>query len=285
MKKLLLILLCLPMIGFGQDNIILFDGEEIVAKIIEININDIKYKKISNLDGPLYTLDKNEVFMIKYANGEKEVFDKKDVKKDINKGIESYTLRTGELIPLVFRETLNSKEVTNGQLVRFAVREDVLSDENKIIIKANSIVNGRISNVKKAAWAGQKGKISITINSIRAVDGTSVPVYYNMNNEGKGRQAVAIGVGAVLFFPVLFVKGKQATIESGTTILVETMSDVKFNTFNFEQKDLLVSKIIEVDIIEEEIIEEEIIKKPLAKDYKSSSEHQKALRKYYKSIE
>ena len=78
MKKLLLILLCLPMIGFGQDNIILFDGEEIVAKIIEININDIKYKKISNLDGPLYTLDKNEVFMIKYANGEKEVFDKKD---------------------------------------------------------------------------------------------------------------------------------------------------------------------------------------------------------------
>ena len=285
MKKLLLILLCLPMIGFGQDNIILNDGKEIVAKIIEININDIKYKKFNNLNGPLYTLHIHDVFMIKYENGEKDVFEKKDVNRKVKSEIENYTLRSGELIPLVFREALSSKEISNGQLVRFAVREDVLSDKNKIIIKANSIVNGRISHVKKAAWLGQKGKISITINSIKAVDGTSVPVYYNMNNEGKSRQAAAIGVGAILFFPVLFVKGKDASIDAGTSILVETMSDVKFNTINFEKKDLVVSKIIEEEIIEEEIIEEEIIKKPLFKDYKTSVDYQRALRKYYKSIE
>ena len=61
MKKLLLLLLCLPMIGFGQDNIILKDGEEISAKILRINPENIEYKKLSNLQGPTYTLDKIDV--------------------------------------------------------------------------------------------------------------------------------------------------------------------------------------------------------------------------------
>jgi len=78
MKKLLLILLCLPMIGFGQDNIILKDGEEILAKVLKINASNIEYKNSSNLQGPTYTLDKKDVFMIKYENGEKEVFREKE---------------------------------------------------------------------------------------------------------------------------------------------------------------------------------------------------------------
>jgi hypothetical protein len=78
MKKLLLIILCLPIIGLGQDNIILKDGEEISSKILRINEENIEYKKSSNLQGPTYTLDKTDVFMIKYENGEKEVFSEKE---------------------------------------------------------------------------------------------------------------------------------------------------------------------------------------------------------------
>tara|TARA_B110000240_G_scaffold48994_1_gene55715 strand:- start:335 stop:934 length:600 start_codon:yes stop_codon:yes gene_type:complete len=78
MKKLLLILLCLPLIGFGQDNIILKDGEEISSKILRINPENIEYKKASNLQGPTYTLGKIDVFMIKYENGEQEVFSEKE---------------------------------------------------------------------------------------------------------------------------------------------------------------------------------------------------------------
>ena len=77
MKKGLLILLCLPMIGFGQDNIILKNGEEISAKVLRINTDNIEYKKLSNSQGPTYTVDKSDVFMIKYENGEKEVFSEK----------------------------------------------------------------------------------------------------------------------------------------------------------------------------------------------------------------
>jgi hypothetical protein len=50
------------------------NGDEIESKVLEINDNDIKYKKFSNQDGPSYTLLKSKIFMIKYASGDKDVF-------------------------------------------------------------------------------------------------------------------------------------------------------------------------------------------------------------------
>ena len=59
--------------AFAQDIIILKDGKEISSKILEVNVGDIKYKKADNLDGPTYTVIKSEVFILKYANGTKDV--------------------------------------------------------------------------------------------------------------------------------------------------------------------------------------------------------------------
>lgn len=284
MKKILLLLIYLPFSGLAQDNIILNDGTEISAKIIEINTDNIKYKKHTNPYGPLYTKNINDIFMIRYENGEKELFNKKQANKK-QKGVEKYTLRGGDLIPLVFKQSISSKDISNGMLVKFAVKEDVVSDKNKIIIKSNTTVNGRITRVKKAAWAGQKGKIDIQINSIKAVDGTNIPVYYNLNNEGKSRQAAAIGIGVVLFWPALFIKGKQASIDAGTVIMVETMDDVTFNTYNFKEKEIIEPEITHEDSVQEDPIEKKVMEKPKKSDFRTSSDYQKARRKYYKSIE
>ena len=56
------------------DILILRTGEEKETKVKEINIDNIKYLDYNNLDGPLYTIPKNEIFMIKYSNGNKDVF-------------------------------------------------------------------------------------------------------------------------------------------------------------------------------------------------------------------
>jgi hypothetical protein len=83
MKKLLLILLCLPMIGLASfpintffeecDNIILKDGNEISAKIIEITPELVKYRKCEKLDGPLISIYKKEILMLRYADGSKDI--------------------------------------------------------------------------------------------------------------------------------------------------------------------------------------------------------------------
>lgn len=55
------------------DIIILKNGEEISGKVFEINQKTIKHKKCNNLNGPLFVVPIESVFMIKYANGTKEV--------------------------------------------------------------------------------------------------------------------------------------------------------------------------------------------------------------------
>ena len=61
----------------AQDKIFLKSGNSFEAKISEINQKDIKYKKFNNLEGPIFTIGKNEIHMIVYENGENEMFSKK----------------------------------------------------------------------------------------------------------------------------------------------------------------------------------------------------------------
>ena len=60
--------------SYGQDKVYKTDNSVIEAKVQEIGNSDIKYKKFSNQDGPLYVIKKEDVSMIVYENGEKEVF-------------------------------------------------------------------------------------------------------------------------------------------------------------------------------------------------------------------
>jgi len=78
MRLLITAIACLFAFSFtsyAQDILITNKGEEILVKAIEVSHDDIKYKKYSNLEGPIYTVLKSELFMIKYQNGEKDVFE------------------------------------------------------------------------------------------------------------------------------------------------------------------------------------------------------------------
>ena len=58
----------------GQDIITKKDGTDIQARILEITTSEVKYKKFSNIDGPIFTLPKSEILTVRYENGENEVF-------------------------------------------------------------------------------------------------------------------------------------------------------------------------------------------------------------------
>lgn len=58
----------------AQDIIFKRNGDEIKSKVSEVTATEIKFKKSDNLDGPMFTILKSEVMMIKYSNGTKDVF-------------------------------------------------------------------------------------------------------------------------------------------------------------------------------------------------------------------
>ncbi|MBI4645516.1 MAG: hypothetical protein HY738_02705 [Bacteroidia bacterium] len=88
--KLIFILL-LPLYLFfttgldAQDTILTVDGNAIKAKIIEVQQNMVKYKKYDNLDGPLYSILKTDVFSIKYEDGTKTIFNKQNDSREPEK--------------------------------------------------------------------------------------------------------------------------------------------------------------------------------------------------------
>lgn len=84
MKSLFTVFLLLFALNiFSQDFVILKNGDEIKAKVLEINENSIDYKKFSNVNGPTYHMNKSEIFMIKYASGNKDVFNTSQTNKQI----------------------------------------------------------------------------------------------------------------------------------------------------------------------------------------------------------
>ncbi|MGV3538528.1 MAG: hypothetical protein ACO1OQ_01880 [Rufibacter sp.] len=78
MKKLFTLLLLVFVFTVGaqaQDIIVKVDKTEIKAKVLEIDETHIKYKQWEFLDGPTYSVRKNEVFMVIYKNGKRETFE------------------------------------------------------------------------------------------------------------------------------------------------------------------------------------------------------------------
>ena len=75
MKKLLLILLCLPMIGFGQDVLLFQDGSKKDVNILEITPSIVKYQKFNSTSEVVYTEDKNTLLGVVFEDGEFEKFE------------------------------------------------------------------------------------------------------------------------------------------------------------------------------------------------------------------
>lgn len=77
MKRYFLIQLvwCLASLtALAQDKITTVKGDLLEAKVLEVTPDEVRYKKWENLDGPTYSIEKSEVFMIEYENGSKDVF-------------------------------------------------------------------------------------------------------------------------------------------------------------------------------------------------------------------
>jgi len=71
--------------SFSQDIIVLQNGEEIQAIVKEVGLDIIKYNRFDNQGGPVYSIEKSKVFMIKYQNGTKDVFTQQSKPQEVVK--------------------------------------------------------------------------------------------------------------------------------------------------------------------------------------------------------
>jgi hypothetical protein len=80
MKYILLFILfiCSSNIIKAQDTLSMRSGENMLVKVIEVGTTEVKYKKLDNLNGPVFSILKSDLLMIKYENGTSEDYSKQE---------------------------------------------------------------------------------------------------------------------------------------------------------------------------------------------------------------
>lgn len=68
----------------AQDVVVKKDGSTILAKVLEVNQDNIKYKKYSNQNGPTYTISISDIMSVNYENGDKEDYSNSSNTNDNN---------------------------------------------------------------------------------------------------------------------------------------------------------------------------------------------------------
>lgn len=140
MKKLFILLSFITLNVSAQDVIVKKDGSTILSKVLEINKEDIKYKKFSNQKGPTYTINKSEIMSINYENGEKDDFSSDSSTKKSNESNNTPQLlnpavgeNNTELIALYnqdnhYTQEKKSKKTKHQILIYHVGRESVLKN-------------------------------------------------------------------------------------------------------------------------------------------------------------
>lgn len=87
MKRLLFVLafVCAAQMLVAQDVIVTRQAERIDAKVMEVSESEVKYKKTSNPDGPMFVLSTEKIASILYANGEVQVFEQQPKTEPVEK--------------------------------------------------------------------------------------------------------------------------------------------------------------------------------------------------------
>jgi len=120
----------------AQDLITLKSGNEINAKVVKVGTAEIEYKKSESPSGPTYTLPVKDVFMIKYQNGTKDMFN--TVAPSSSKGGESTTssVLAPEFVnvPVYLDNASNSYKRFEQPYVNLTVRVTGLTSAEAVVL-------------------------------------------------------------------------------------------------------------------------------------------------------
>jgi len=129
--------------------------------------------------------------------------------------------------PVILRTTeeVSSKTKNINEIVNLEVARDVTID-GKIVIKSGTPATATVISSEQKGMIGKAGRIQISLESTKTVDGQRVGLRSIVTQGGKDEQATALAGGIICCPLFLLMKGKEATIATGTEIKAYTETDM-----------------------------------------------------------
>jgi hypothetical protein len=124
---------------------------------------------------------------------------------------------------------INSSTVEEGQTLSFSVADSIRVG-NSTVVAQGAGATGTITQSQGRRRMGRSGKLDFSIDRVRAVDGSWLPVRYTLTkkegNNAMLKTGVTTGILAATFWPAapfaLLMKGKDATVPKGAMFEVFT---------------------------------------------------------------
>jgi hypothetical protein len=127
----------------------------------------------------------------------------------------------GEPIKVALDQDVSSASVNKGDAVSFHLASDY-SEFGHVLISSGTPVHGTVANVERRKSAGRPGTVAVEVKSVRAVDGTYIPLRGVKAVSGKARGTQAAALGFLTLGAGFTKKGLSAVIPTGTEFTVFT---------------------------------------------------------------
>lgn len=128
----------------------------------------------------------------------------------------------GSIIQIVLENEIGSQISNTGDIVNFTVKVPVQVNGIEVISQGAKAF-GEITEAKPAKGYGKSGKLDFVIKFVQAVDGTNVPISFEVeNSKGNNYMKAAIGTYVTGLLGGGAMKGKKVTIDKGTEFTVFT---------------------------------------------------------------
>lgn len=156
--------------GVAQDTLVTKQNGRIASKILEIQPQEIVYKRYDNIDGPTYRVNKWEIDKIVYSNGAEEVFNMSApvAEKRVNAGFivqQSRKLFLYNNQPLKGQQLYDKLLILNNPQVNLYVEEAQKAKKARrtagiVVIPMAAIAAGSLGVLCLEALGGGSGEIS-----------------------------------------------------------------------------------------------------------------------------
>ncbi|OFY85475.1 MAG: hypothetical protein A3F72_09875 [Bacteroidetes bacterium RIFCSPLOWO2_12_FULL_35_15] len=198
-------------INKAQDTIFKINGDSIIAKILEVNLTQIKFKKFNLLDGSVYVENKSEIKYVIYSNGLKEIFAVQEIKNDSKK---DYYKKNESLVKTRKKIEFDGHHyIYDGWKIRECEMQEILMNSNDAQI---------YTLAQSAKGAKKKQSIGFAAIPFGIVAGgsliffalSSLPSYYSGGDEGSKYLIVSgIMIGGAITCPIIsgIFKHKRGT--------------------------------------------------------------------------
>lgn len=137
---------------------------------------------------------------------------------------ETITIRSNTVVPIKTTNNLSSDQLQTGQEVILFVAQDVVI-KGKTVVKSGTPVYGKVEEAKAGQMAGIAGKLTISIQSTTAVDGTNIALTGTLTNVADSEVGATVAVGVILCPLALLNSGDDGIIPAGSQLRGMTLGN------------------------------------------------------------